>query len=513
MAISSDNKLIAKNTAYLYARLIISLFIRLYTSRAILSILGVTDYGIYNVVGGFVAMLSLFTITLTNSSSRFITYSVGKGNPQILRDTFSTIHTVLILLGLTIFVVGEFFGFVFMDGLLNIPLERLSAAHVVFHCSLLSFCLRVISIPYSADIIAHEKINFYAIVELGDTIFKLVIVYLLLLSPYDKLSTYAVMMVFSSLVVRFIYGMYCSKHFLEAKFSFHIDKQLFRNIFSYSFWITIGASSSILKEQGVNVVINIFYGVTMNAARGVAMQVYSVINSFASNIGTAINPQITKSFAKGDFQRSVNLTILLTKAQGALLLIFILPVAFEVDYILHLWLGEVPYYANTFTLWVLILCFARTVEKAHGPIFLANGNVKALEMIGGGVMLLNLPLCYLFLKFGASPVSTMIIGTVIEVVVTVIALYFLKKLIDFPVKKYVKESIIPLILVVLLSTPIPLLIKFSMHQGILRLMCVLIVSSFLVIVTSYTVLLNKKERNLVREVVIKKITSHANKKN
>ena len=323
---SNDNKRIVKNSALLYVRMFITLCIGLYTSRAFLDALGAEDYGIYNIVAGFVSMLSIFTSTITSAAQRFITFEIGTGNKEKLKDTFSTFIIVLLLIGVFIILVGEIFGPSAIEKYLVIPKDRMGAAIFVFHCSLLSFVITLISVPYTADVIAHERMNFYAYISIGEAVLKLLFAISLYYIPFDLLKVYALYMVSIGIIVRIIYRIYCKKRFEETRWRFVIKKQILKEVFSYSVWVTLGASSAILKEQGVNVLVNRFFGVLMNTARGVSMQVYGIVNQFATNIGSAITPQITKSYASGDIKRAVKLTFFLAKSQALVLFFYITPI-------------------------------------------------------------------------------------------------------------------------------------------------------------------------------------------
>lgn len=509
---SDNNKRIVKNTVYLYIRMIVSLLIGLYVSRVVLDALGVKDYGIYNIVGGFVSMLAVFTTSITGAANRFITFELGKGDTVALKKTFSTIVTLLVLIAIAIFIVGELIGLFFIDRILVIPPERMDAAYFVFHLSLLAFGINLVSVPYTALVTAHERMNFFALVSIFESVAKLVIVYLLYISPFDRLESYAVLLVAVGIIVRIVYGVYCNHHFAETHFSFKIDHGVFKNIFSYSFWVTIGGSSGILKEQGVNVIINMFFGVAMNAARGVSMQVSNAVNQFSNNIGIAISPQITKSYAAGDIKHSINLTIMLMKAQGIMLLLISLPLILEMDYVLKLWLGNVPYYAVTFSQWALILCYARTLENAHGALYLATGKVRNLQIVGGGLILLNLPLSYLFLMWGYEPVTTMMIGTVLELVTMFIAFSYLRQIVGFPMRRLLREALFPLALTITLSLLPPLAVIYQMpNESFVRFVVVVLVSSLSTALFSYLIVLNSKEKNFVLTTIKDKLINSVRK--
>lgn len=499
---STENKRIASNTIYLYIRMLINLGISLYTSRVILDVLGVDDYGIYNVVGGFVSMLAIFTSTITSAAQRFITFELGAGDEERLRKTFSTIVCVILLLALAIFVIGEVFGLFFIDRFLVIPEERMTAAKVVFHCSVIAFVINLIAIPYTASVIAHEHMNFFAVISILESLLKLAVVLSIAHINFDRLCSYAILLVVVAIIIRIVYWAYCKRYFLETRGKRVLDKSILKNVFSYSIWVSIGASSAILKEQGVNVLVNMFCGVAMNAARGISMQVYGLANTFSGNLSQAIAPQITKSYASGDVGRSIKLTVFMTKVQGILSILIIAPLFIEAEYVLNLWLKDVPFYAVTFTRYALLLCLARTLESSHGPLFLATGRVKKIQIIGGGLMLLNLPLSYLFLYLGYEPACTMIIGIIMEMVVMFVVYYMLNKMLGFPIKSYYFKVVIPIIILLIVSICCPMLIVKDIPESFGRLLMTLVLSSIIIGCLSLVALFDKSERlsllNMIR---------------
>ena len=501
----SNNRRMLRNTVYLYIPMFFSMIIGLYTSRVVLEVLGVDDYGIYNIVGGFVSMLSILTATITSAAQRFITVALGKGDLENLKRTFSTFNTLYIIVSIFIFVLGEVFGVLFLDSLLSIPQDRLDAAYFVYHCSLLTFTINLIAIPYNACIIAHEHMGFFAIVKVFNTIASLLVVYCIVVSPFDGLKTYAALLCLVGILVRFAYGYYCKKHFEETKAKFMIDRSIFREVFAYSFWVTIGATSGVLKVQGVNIVINRFCGVAMNAANGISMHVINVVRQFSGNVGTAITPQITKSYAAGDFQKSVKLTYLLVKVQALLLIIISLPVIIEADYLLDLWLKTPPYYAVTFTRFALILTIANAMNASLDPILLASGKVKWAQLFGGGLLLMNVPFSWVALKLGFEPVSTTIIAICIELTVMTMVGFIMRKTISFPVLEFLLKAILPIILIGLLSALMPLFIHVRLDASFVRLLLVGFSSVAVSSVLSYYIALTRSERERVNEIVRKKV--------
>lgn len=502
---SENGKRIAKNTFYLYIRMIVSLVISLYTSRVFLEALGVEDYGIYNIVGGFVALLAILTNTIRSAAQRFITYALGEGDFEKLKNTFSTFKTLYLLIGVAIFSIGEIFGFLFLEKLLVLPINRLDAAYFVFHCSLLIFVIHLVTIPFHASVIAHEKMNFFAIVSIVESLLKLLIAYLLFVSPFDTLKTYGFLLCVVCFFVLFVNYLYCRLKFLETGGSLRIHYSIFKEVLSYSTWVIIGSSSSIVKEQGVNIVINNFWGVAINAAKGVSMQVEHAVNMFSSNIGTAISPQITKSYASGDTERAIRLTFMMAKVQGVLLLFLCIPLITEADFVLSLWLKDVPDHAVLFTKWVLVLCIARTLDASVVPLHLAIGKQKYIQLVCGGTMLLNLPLSYFVLFMGADPVSTVIVGIVIEFIVLFFVTLFLKRYVDFPIWSFFLHSVFSVAVVGFVTLLLLDLIISVLSQGVVRFLIVGLLSSLMVSVTAYYLTLNTNEREIIKGFVIKKI--------
>lgn len=502
----SNNKRIAKNSIYLYLRMCISMIIGLYTSRVILSALGAEDYGINNIVGGFVSMLSLFTCSLSGATGRFITYELGVGNKDRLKDTFSTIMTLIIILSAIVLVLGETIGLWFVKEYLIIPEERWDMALFCYHCSILSFIVNLLALPYQSTVTAHEHFNFFAIVDICQSVFKLVIVWLICISPFDRLGTYATILLFVGIIVRVVYSFYCSKHFEETKFKLKVNKEIFKDIARYSAWITIGASSAIFKEQGVNVLINIFFGVLLNAARGIAMQVHAVVSQFSNSIAQAIQPQITKSYAAGQLRRSINLTFVLAKAKGFMIQVVALPLLIETQYVLNLWLGKTPDQTILFVQWAIVTCYARAIEDTHGPLYLATGNVRNLQIVGGGMMLLNLPLSFIFLKLGYPAIVTMQIGVTIEMIVMFIAFCFLKKMVNFPLFRFYKRVIIPQILIAVVACiPSIIINSYFMEESFGRLLINTIMIIILLSALTFVVIFNNNEKELVISTINNKL--------
>lgn len=377
---SENNKRIAKNTLLLYVRTFVTMLISLYTSRVVLNTLGVSDYGIYNVVGGVVMMFSVISSSLSSSISRFITYELGHGNFVRLQRIFSTSVNIQIGISLIIFVLAESFGVWFLNAQMNIPSGRITAANWVLQCSLLSFIINIISVPYNACIIAHERMSAFAYISILEAVLKLAIVYTLVISPFDKLVTYSVLLVAVSLLIRLAYGQYCKRNFAESRYKFVYDKPLIKEITGFAGWTFFGNGAYMLNVQGVDMLINVFFGVTLNAARGVATQVQNAVMQFVNSFTVAMNPQITKSYAAGEMDYMYRLVCRGARFSFFLLFIFTVPIVCEADYILRLWLKIVPEHAPVFLRLTLFGALMTLLGNSMLAAVSATGKIRRYQL-------------------------------------------------------------------------------------------------------------------------------------
>lgn len=450
------NKRIAKNTLILYFRMFLFMAISLYTSRVVLQALGVEDYGIYNVIGGLVAMFNILSGTLSAAISRFINYEMGQGNFQKMNHIFCSAVTIQGLLGLLILIGAETIGIWFLNVKMNIPEARIYAANWVFQFTILNFIINLISVPYNAVIIAHERMSAFAYITIVEVIFKLIVAYLITISPIDKLIFYALLLCIVSIFIRIIYGNYCKRHFAESRYHFIWNKQLLKNIFSFAGWNFIGASSAVLREQGGNIVINLFCGPTVNAARGIAFQVNTAVGGFASNFMAAINPQITQSYSAGNHDYMMSLIQIGARFSFFLLFILSLPVLFNCDYILLLWLGNYPPHTTNFVQLVLIFTIIESLSNPLITAMLATGNIKNYQIVVGGLQMMNLPISYILLRLGCIPETVLLVAIFLSVCCLVARLYMLRNLIGLNARYFVQEVILKVILVAFVAS-VPLL--------------------------------------------------------
>lgn len=487
----------------LYFRMILTMLVSLYTSRVILNTLGVEDFGIYNVVGGVVSMFSFFNSAMSSATQRFLSYEMGKGDFVQLRKTFNATQIIHIGIAVLIFFLAETVGLWFVKTYLVIPSERLEAAIWVYHFSVLSFMVSIIQVPYNATIIAHERMNVYAYVSIIEVILKLLIVFMLTWITYDKLKLYGILYFVVVFVIAAIYRIYTRRNFEESKFEVVKDKKLYKTLISYSGWNLFGNIASVAKGQGINILLNMFYGPVVNAARGVAIQVESAVNSFVNNFQIAVNPQIIKSYAAEEKEYMTSLIIRSSKFSFYLLFLLSLPIILEVDQILKLWLKTVPEYASIFTVLVLFIIL---IDCLSGPLMTAiqaTGKIKIYQAVVGTLLILILPISYVLLKFGYSPEITLYVNIVISIIALAIRLHIVWKLLDFPVLRFIKEIILMNILIVSLSISLPLVIRNLMDANILRLIVVILVALIWNAIIIYTIGLNKQEKAIVLKSIDK----------
>ena len=495
---SVNNKRIAKNTLLLYFRMLFLMLISLYTSRVILGALGVTDYGIYNVVGGFVSMFALISAALTSACSRFLNYEMGKGDMERQKVVFSTAVTIQWGLAIIVAVLAEAIGVWYVNNVMVLPANRLEAANWCFQFSVFNFCMNLITVPYNASIIAHEKMKAFAYVSIFQGLAQLGISFMVYFEPFDRLVFYALMLMLLQFLVRYIYQVYCRKHFKECHYRFVVDKPLLKHMFSYSLWHLVGNGASVLNGHGVNLALNFFFGPTVNAARGLANHVDGAVNQFASNFMMAMNPQITQSYSRGDLKDMFQLVNRGSRFSFYLLFILALPVIINADYILHLWLKEVPAHTVAFVQLTLISMMITSVSKSLMTAQNATGNVRNYQLVVGGILLLNLPLSFLFLYFGMIPEIVVVIAIVVEILAFLARMYML----PFTIKEFrpfffIRDVILKCLVVVVLAVPIPTLIYIcfpeTFYTFILNV-CVCILCSAVVI---YYIGCNANERAII----------------
>ncbi len=472
----SNNSRIAKNTVLLYFRMLFLMLVNIYASRVILQALGVTDYGIYNVVGGVVAMFSVISQSLTASIDRYITYELGKNDSLKLKIVFSTSVSIQLLFSFLLAILIECVGLWFINNKMNMPVERVSAACIVLHCSVIALVVNMISVPYNAAIVAHEDFKAFSYISILEGLLKLGVVFLLGIIPFDSLIVYSVLILSVAILIRLIYGAYCKRHFEECTYFLIMDKPIMKDMLGFSGWNLLGAGSFILRDQGVNILINIMCGPAINAARALSYQVNTAITGFVVNFTTALNPQIIKQYASNNTNYMIQLVITGAKFSAFLLVLLSLPIILETNFILNIWLIEVPDMTVVFLQLVLILSIMEAFSTTIITGIQSTGRIRDLQLWCGGLQLLNLPFSYILMKLGFGPQWTIVVAIFFSCICFFIRVLLFKRLIKCPARLIISEVLLRVLLVIACSVILPLVIRLSMEEGILRFIIVVTTS-------------------------------------
>lgn len=492
----------------LYLRMMFMMAISLYTSRIVLQTLGVQDYGIYNVVGGFVSLFGFLNGAISSTSSRYITFALGKDDKENLSNIFSTCffsHTIIAIL---VLLLAETIGLWFVLNKLIIPADRIEAAMWVYQFSIISAIVVIMSVPYNADIIAHEKMSAFAYISIFEVVAKLIIVYLLYIGNHDKLILYAFLILVIQIFVQQIYRRYCIKHFPESKFHFFWDRNLFKEILSFAGWNLWGCAAGALFTTGLNVLLNMFFGPVVNAARGIAVQVQAAVSQFSQNFQMALNPQITKNYAANNLNLVHTLIERSSKFTFILLLCLSLPIMIEAPFIFHMWLGQVPEYTVIFIRLMLLISI---VEATANPIMIgasASGRVKKYQSIVGGILIAIVPISYIVLSLGGAPGSVFIVHLTVALIAFVVRLYLVRPLIQLSLRKYFTNAIAPCVLIGIITSVISVILKkclpsgslFSIIDIILIVLFVLIISFLLGLTSGERIFVIQKMKDLVFKI-------------
>lgn len=477
--------------------------VSLFTSRVILQTLGVTDYGILNVVAGVVAMLSFLNGSMAGATQRYLNVDIAKGDTEHLKLSFRTAMQIHLAIALILLLIFETLGLYFLLNKIVIPEDRMTAALWVYQLSVLSAMVNIISLPYNAAIIAHERMDVFAYISIMDAILKLGIVYIIVIMPFDKLIVYSALFLCVGLLDRYIYNSYCKRHFHEVNFNLKIDRQLFKEMSSFAGWSLWGSFAAVLFTEGLNILLNIFFGPAVNAARGIAVQVQCAVQGFAGNIQVAINPQITKSYAEGNLQRTRNLMVSSSKFCFFLLLLLILPIIFGADVILKIWLGIVPNHTIWFLRLILFIMLTDTLATPYAIANQATGEVRNYQIICGGMLLLIVPVAYIALKTGYPPESVFIVHGAMAILTQIARVFMMRKYIDFSFREYVHKVVVPISVVVVMSF-IPSCLVYLNTSGIYTRFFITSVVSVLSTATFvYTLGLNKSEKVLLHDMIKK----------
>ena len=503
---ATSNKTIAKNTMFLYIRMFIVMVVTFYTSRVILAVLGASDYGIYNVVGGIVTMMAFLNGALSSSSSRFLTYELGTGNKEQLKETFSASLNLHICVALLVLIVGETVGLWFFYEKLVIPDERMNAAFWVYQFSIITTMVNFTQVPFNASLIAHENMSVYAYVGLYEAISKLIIVYLLQIAPFDHLIIYALLLMLNTVGIQLFYRIYTSRKYNECRFNLVNDKTIYKKLLGYSGWDLFGGVAVICQNQGINILLNLFFGPVVNAARAITFQIQGALNQFVTNFITAVRPQVVKSFAADDYHRMYSLTFSAAKYSYLLMLALMLPLCFEINFILKIWLGDnVPESTYEFTLIVMITYLMETFHSASLMSYHAIGRIKTGNIVGGTLMILALPLSYISLKIGYPAYSVFIVIFCVNFIQMFFGWWLIRRYVHFNWNTLIYKTYLPAIFITILSSILPYIIVTNMPEGWMRLIIVTVSIEIPLLIMTFFIGIEKGDRVKIKTIIYNKI--------
>ena len=464
MSYTPSSSRLMKNTILLYFRMALMMCINLYTSRVVLEALGVEDYGIYNVVGGVIVMFSFINNSMTSSTQRFLSFELGAGNKERLHQVFMTSLHIHILISLVVILLGETVGLWFVKHEMVIPPERMTAALWCYQLSIFTAVLTVMNYPYMSAIIAHEKMSSFAYISILDAALKLLLVYLLLVFDYDRLILYAILYAGEKLLIRMVYNVYCIIHFEECKYRWIYKKSIFKEMGAFAGWSMCGNLAYVLHNQGLDMLLNVFFGPVVNAARAVAVQAQSAIGNLANNFQMAMNPQITKTYASGQLQEMHQLLFRGTRLTFCLLLIICLPLIVETPMVLGLWLKEVPESSVTFLRILLVILIVQQISNPLITSVAATGKVKRYELVVSILMLTIVPIAYIVLKMGGSPWTVFVVYLAVVVSSYIAILFIVLPMIKLRLANYINHTVRPCAIVLLLSSVVPVALKLLIEE-------------------------------------------------
>lgn len=500
---SENNKRIARNTVFMYIRMFLIMLVTLYTSRIVLSILGIEDYGIYNIVGGIVVLFSFFNSALTSATQRFLSFELGRNDLVRFRKVVNLSFLVYVILSIIIVLLGVTIGSWFLNNKLDIPSGKIIEANWVFHFSLLAFVFGLLRTPYNASIIAHEKMSFYALISILEVILRLLIVYLLLVFPFSKLVVYSILMSFVAFIISLCYAIYCFKKFKECRPQIVKDKNILQHLLGFSGWSLLGSFATVSANQGVNIVMNLFFGVTVNAAMGISQQVSQAVNQFVSNFQVAFNPQITKSFAVGDKQYLFSLMVHAGKLSFFMMMILTIPLLIGMDLVLDFWLTIVPKYAEIFCQLTIL---AYLIDTLSAPLYMlvqASGRIRTYQICVSLLFLLNIVVSYIVFAIGFSPVSAMIIKIVVSILLLLYRIVYLQYKMGLPMWGYVLEAVIkPIILFVILYMFAFICYGLSSHEILIKVLFLISITCITACIVFF-IGLSVNERNFILNLIKK----------
>lgn len=502
----SDHKRIAKNALFLYFRMFLTMGVGLYTSRLVLEALGIVDYGIYGLVGGIVTLFSFLNSAMASASQRYLSFDIGKNDQEQLKKTFNATVNIHLFIALLVLLLAETIGLWFVNNKLNIPTDRMHAANWVYQFSIFSFLLAIIQVPYNALLFAREHMNVYAYLSIVETFLKLVIVFFLIHWDEDKLIFYAILTFTVSLIIQTSYKLYCKKYFNESVYQFYYDKKYYKELISYSGWNLFGNIAAVARNQGSNILLNIFFGPIVNAAYGLALMVQGITGSFISNIQVAVNPQIVKNFSKGNSDSFLNLVYKSAKFSFFGMLVIVLPVLLQTKFILELWLKVTPSYTIEFIQLALVYSLIETLANPLMSAAQASGKIKWYQIIIGSFIFLTLPIIWIVFKIYPNPISVFWVLIINSFLALFFRVFFLNIILnDFKIKDFIKEVFLNVSLV---SVIIYILFYFLTFTNPNTLMDFILQTIQIIVLTLCVVLifgLNKSEKIFLKKTILNKL--------
>ena len=466
-SLSDNNKRIAKNTLYMYIRMLIVILVSLYTTRVVLQTLGIDDYGIYNVVGGIVVLFSFIHLGLAGAARRFILAELAVGNLDSQKKIFSTAVNAHLLIVVIIIVLGETVGLWILYNYMNIPADRMHAASIVYQMSLLAAVLSILQSPFNAVVISHEKMSVYAFISIVDVLLKLGIVFIIKVADYDKLILYAVLLVLVNIINIVFYYVYCHRTFLMCRYVKTKDKKAFKSLMGYVGWTVFGTGANVLSRQGVSILVNNFYNVAVNSAIGISNTVVSTASQFVNNFQIAFGPQITKNYISGNYADLNSLVIRSSRYSSMLVLLILIPVTFVISDLLYLWLGKYPEYTEEFCIITLVCVFFESITNPLTGVITSDSKIGKYQTIISLVYLSNILFCWIALLMGALPFFVVLIRLVLDFVLISVRLTMIKKkVLTFPVFLWIKKVIINGLLIILGCTPLVFIKIFIDFQNV-----------------------------------------------
>jgi O-antigen/teichoic acid export membrane protein len=483
------------------------MLVSLYTSRIVLKELGIEDYGIYNVVGGVVSLFAFLNGALATSTSRYLTYELGKENNLLeIKKVFSTAFNIHSFIALIVIIFAETFGLWILNNTLVISEGRITAANIIYQYVILSTILTITQVPFNASIIANEKMSIYAWISIVEVILKLLVAYLISIITFDKLIFFGSLNMIISISIYCFYIIYCKKRFIEFNFNFNIDKPLTNELLRYSFWNLLGSLSVVLKTSGINMVLNIFFGIIVNAANAIAYQVNTAVTNFSSNFTVALNPQIIKSYAQNDKKRLEKLLIFGGKLSFFLVMIISIPIIIETDLILHYWLGEYPIYTSVFVKLVLFLSLIESFNYTIGAAMQATGKIRNYQLVVSGFSILNLPIVFLLFILKCEPYWALLVSIIISTTTSVSRLFFLHHYIGVSARNYLLQVFLTSLIILITSSIIPFCIINILPISLERLVLVVFTSILCSSISFFFISLDNIQRNRVCKIIKSKIT-------